>query len=98
VINLRLIRPDGGYDVGDQALVCLSVDEVRDPNNNSIILQHHTPSGVQALCSALRDACGQSDQDLVNKALESFFEFRLGNAARQYILRPMAKDQESIHL
>ena len=82
-INLRLIRPDGGYDVGDQALVRLTVDEVRDPTDPNIILQHHIPSGVQALCNALRDAFGQSDQDLVSKALESFFEFRRGKLSLQ---------------
>eukprot|EP00435_Cladocopium_sp_Y103_P008328 s555_g2.t1 len=82
-INLRLIRPDGGYDVGDQALVRLTVDEVRDPTDPNIILQHHIPSGVQALCNALRDAFGQSDQDLVSKSLEAFFEFRRGKLSLQ---------------
>ena len=82
-VNLRLQRPDGGVDVGDQALVRLSVDEVRDPNDPSIILQHHIPSGVQALCNALRDAFGQSDQDMVSRSLESFFEFRRGKLSLQ---------------
>ena len=30
-LGLRLVRPDGQYDVGDSALVRLTVDEVRDP-------------------------------------------------------------------
>ena len=32
-MNLRLIRPDGSYDVGSDALVRLSVEEVRDPQD-----------------------------------------------------------------
>ena len=82
-INLRLPRPNGGFDVGDEALVRLSVDEVRDPNDPTVILQHHIPSGVQALCNALRDAFGQSDQDMVSRSLESFFEFKRGKLSLQ---------------
>ena len=82
-VNLRLPRPHGGVDVGDQALVRLSVDEVRDPNDPTVIIQHHIPSGVQALCNALRDAFGQSDQDMVSRSLESFFEFKRGKLSLQ---------------
>ena len=82
-INLRLPRPHGGYDVGDQALVRLSVDEVRDPNDPTVVIQQHIPSGVQALCNALRDAFGQSDQDMVSRSLESFFEFKRGKLSLQ---------------
>lgn len=82
-INLRLPRPNGGFDIGDEALVRLSVDEVRDPNDPTVILQHHIPSGVQALCNALRDAFGQSDQDMVSRSLEAFFEFKRGKLSLQ---------------
>ena len=83
-VNLKLPRPhDNGFDVGDNALVRLSVDEVRDPTNPQIILQAHIPSGVQALCNALRDAFGQSDQDMVSRSLESFFEFKRGKLTLQ---------------
>ena len=83
-INLKLPRPhDNGFDVGDDALVRLSVEEVRDPMNPNNIIQHHIPSGVQALCNALRDAFGQSDQDMVSRSLESFFEFRRGKMSLQ---------------
>ena len=34
-LELKLIRPDGTYDVGDAALVRLSVDEVIDPNDGT---------------------------------------------------------------
>ena len=83
-INLKLPRPhDNGFDVGDDALVRLSVEEVRDPMNPNNIIQHHIPSGVQALCNALRDAFGQSDQDMVSRSLEAFFEFRRGKMSLQ---------------
>ena len=82
-VSLRLPRPNGGADVGDEALVRLSVDEVRDPMNPEIIIQHHIPSGVQALCNALRDAFGQSDQDMVSRSLEAFFEFKRGKLSLQ---------------
>ena len=77
-MNLRLIRPDGSYDVGSDALVRLSVEEVRDPQNPNVILQHAIPSGVQALCNSLKEAFGLSDQEIVNRAIEEFFEFRRG--------------------
>ncbi|CAE7765903.1 RE2 [Symbiodinium sp. KB8] len=54
-LELKLVRPDGSYDYGDAALVRLSVDEVLDPNDGVTVLQAHIPSGVQALCNALRD-------------------------------------------
>ena len=77
-MQLRLPRPDGSFDVGSDALVRLSVEEVRDPSDPSIVLQQAIPSGVQALCNALRDAFGLSDQELVSKAIEDFFEFKRG--------------------
>ena len=77
-MQLRLRRPDGGTDVGSDALVRLSVEEVRDPANPAIILQHAIPSGVQALCNSLREAFGMSDQDLVSKSIEDLMEFRRG--------------------
>ena len=81
----RTPRPDGGIDAGDAALVRLSVDEVRDPVNPQIVLQQHIPSGIQSLCNALRDAFGQSDQDLVSVSLERFFELRRGKMTlREY--------------
>ncbi|CAJ1458578.1 unnamed protein product [Effrenium voratum] len=79
-LELRLVRPDGQVDVGDAALVRLSVDEVRDPADPAQILQHAIPSGVQALCNALRAAFGQTDEQLLTKALEAFFDFKRKNA------------------
>ena len=75
-LELKLIRPDGGYDIGDAALVRLSVDEVLDPNDGITVIQHHIPSGVQALCNALRDTYGDNDEQQTTRALENFFEFR----------------------
>ena len=80
-LQLRLPRPDGGVDVGSDALVRLSVDEVRDPTNPNIILQNSIPSGIQSLCNSLRDAFGFSDQELVSKSIEDFMEFRRGRMA-----------------
>ena len=71
-LNLRVPRPDGGFDTGDAALARLSVDEVRDPQSGNII-QSHIPSGVQYLTSALKAAFGQQDQDLATQAFEKFF-------------------------
>ncbi|CAL1138133.1 unnamed protein product [Cladocopium goreaui] len=71
-LNLRVPRPDGGFDTGDAALARLSVDEVRDPQSGNII-QSHIPSGVQYLTAALKAAFGQQDQDLATQALEKFF-------------------------
>ena len=39
-LSLRLPDPHGNVDVGDAALVRLAVDEVRDPNNPAMIIQH----------------------------------------------------------
>ena len=80
-LQLRLPRPDGGVDVGSDALVRLSVDEVRDPTNPAIILQTAIPSWIQSLCNSLRDAFGFSDQELVSKSIEDFMEFRRGRVA-----------------
>ena len=80
-LQLRLPRPDGGVDVGSDALVRLSVEEVRDPTNPTIILQNPIPSGIQSLCNSLRDAFGFSDQELVSKSIEDFMEFRRGRMA-----------------
>ena len=83
-LSLRLPRPDGQTDVGDAALVRLSVDEVRDPANPMVILQNHVPSDIQALATALREAFGQSDQELTTQALEQFFELRRGKLDGNY--------------
>ena len=77
-LSLRLVDPHGNYDVGDAALVRLSVDEVRDPMNPNVILQHHIPSGVQALFNALKDAFGEGEQLRATQSLENFFDFRRG--------------------
>ncbi|CAE7553108.1 RE1, partial [Symbiodinium sp. CCMP2456] len=82
-MQLRLPRPDGGVDVGSDALVRLSVDEVRDPQNQGVILQHSIPSGIQALCNSLKDAFGVSDQEVVSQSIEAFFEFRRGKMSFQ---------------
>ena len=84
-LNLRLIRPDGNYDVGDEALVRLSVDQVLDPMDptGQTILQHAIPSGVQALAFQLREAFGLSEQELTTSALSAFFEFRRGKLSLQ---------------
>ena len=75
-LELKLVRPDGTYDIGDAALVRLSVDEVIDPVDGVTIIQRHIPSGVQALCNALRDAFGDTDEAQTTKALEVFFEHK----------------------
>ena len=75
-LELRLIRPDGTYDTGDAALVRLSVDQVLDPSDGVTVLQHHIPSGVQALCNALKQAFGETEETATTKSLELFFEFR----------------------
>ncbi|OLP86389.1 hypothetical protein AK812_SmicGene32497 [Symbiodinium microadriaticum] len=82
-MQLRLVRPDGTYDVGSDALVRLSVEEVRDPANPAHILQHAIPSGVQALCNSLKEAFGMSDQEIVSRSIEDFFEFRRGKLSFQ---------------
>eukprot|EP00435_Cladocopium_sp_Y103_P017768 s3364_g4.t1 len=76
-LQIRLPTPNGDIDVGDAALIRLSVDEVRDPNTNEII-QHPQPSGVQALMTALRSAFGEAEQLQATKSLETFFEFKRG--------------------
>ena len=82
-MQLRLPRPDGGVDVGSDALIRLSVEEVRDPQNQNIVLQHSIPSGIQALCNSLKDAFGVSDQEMVSQSIEAFFEFRRGKMSFQ---------------
>lgn len=57
-----------------QAPVRLSVDQVLDPNDGVTILQHHTPSRVQALCNALKDGFGDNDWLQITQSLESFFD------------------------
>lgn len=54
-----------------------------DPNDGVTVLQHHIPSGVQALATQLREAFGQSDQELTTSSLESFFELRRGKLSLQ---------------
>ena len=81
--SLRLPDPTGNIDVGDAALVRLAVDEVRDPANPNNILQHHIPSGVQALCNALKEAFGDADQVQATRALEQFFDMRKGRLSLQ---------------
>ena len=81
-LYLRLPDPLGNIDVGDAALVRLSVDEVRDPSSGQII-QAAIPSGVQALLNALRQAFGDAEQLQATKALEQFFELRRGRTTLQ---------------
>ena len=45
-MSLRVPRP---RDVGDAALIRLAVEEVRDPNDQNVVLQAYIPSGVQYL-------------------------------------------------
>ena len=70
-LSLRLPDPTGHVDVGDAALVRLSVDEVTDPAGN--IIQRAIPSGPQALLHALCAAFGEAEQLQATKALETFF-------------------------
>ena len=81
-LNLRLPDPHGGIDVGDAALVRLSVDQVHDPNTGQVI-QQAIPSGVQKLLMELRAAFGEADQLQATKALETFFELRRGRSSIQ---------------
>ena len=81
-MNLRLPDPTGHVDVGDAALVRLSVDEVRDPTTGQVV-QQMIPSGVQALLNELRSAFGEAEQLQATKALETFFEFRRGRLSLQ---------------
>ena len=82
-MTLRLPRPDGQVDTGSDALVRLSVDDVRDPTNPAIILQAHIPSGVQALCNKLRETFGFSEQEMASRALDHLFDFRRGKMSLQ---------------
>ncbi|CAE8654129.1 unnamed protein product, partial [Polarella glacialis] len=78
---LRLPRPvaaGGGYDIGDEALIRLSQEQVIDPANNTIV-QEYIPSGLQFLCQALRAIYGLQDQDRTTVALDSFYEFKRGH-------------------
>ena len=86
-MQLRLVRPDGTYDVGSDALVRLSVEEVRDPSSPAVVLQHAIPSGVQAWCNSLKEAFGMSDQEIVSRSIEDFFEFRRGKLSFQEYAR-----------
>eukprot|EP00435_Cladocopium_sp_Y103_P059971 s1483_g21.t1 len=79
-LTLRWPDPHGGVDIGDSALIRLSVDEVRDPTTGQII-QQAIPSGVQALLAALRAAFGEADQLRATRAMEVFFEFKRGRMA-----------------
>ena len=74
---LRVPRPDGGVDVGPDALSRLSVDEVVDPAGN--VIQQHIASGVQFLLNSLRQAFGQQDQDLATASLDRFFSLTRSN-------------------
>ena len=60
----------------------LSVEEVRDPQDPRVVLQHSILCGVQALCNSLKEAFGLSDQEVVNRSIEEFFEFRRGAGNR----------------
>ena len=93
--GLRLRCPDGGMDMGSNALVRLSVKEVRDPANPNVILQCAIPSGVQALCNSLREAFGMSDQDLVSRSIEDLMEFRRGKFP-EYAIKWEIKMEEAV--
>ncbi|CAE7833436.1 PLA2G7 [Symbiodinium sp. KB8] len=82
-LSLRLPRPDGQVDIGSDALVRLPVDEVRDPANPNVVLQHHIVSGIQALCDKLRETFGHTDQEMASRSLESLFELRRGKLTLQ---------------
>ncbi|CAE8674707.1 unnamed protein product, partial [Polarella glacialis] len=80
-LRLRLPRPvaaGGGYDIGDEALIRLSQEQVIDPATNTIV-QEYIPSGLQFLCQALRAIYGLQDQDRTTVALDSFYEFKRGH-------------------
>ncbi|CAE8606470.1 unnamed protein product, partial [Polarella glacialis] len=80
-LRLRLPRPvaaSGGYDIGDEALIRLSQEQVIDPATNTIV-QEYIPSGLQFLCQALRAIYGLQDQDRTTVALDSFYEFKRGH-------------------
>ena len=77
-LTLRLPNPHGHVDIGDAALVRLAVDEVRDPMDPNVVIQHHTISGVQALFIELKAAFGEGDQVRATQCLENVFDFRRG--------------------
>ncbi|CAE8710616.1 unnamed protein product, partial [Polarella glacialis] len=80
-LRLRLPRPvaaGGGYDIGDEALIRLSQEQLIDPATNTIA-QEYIPSGLQFLCQALRAIYGLQDQDRTTVALDSFYEFKRGH-------------------
>ncbi|CAE8632635.1 unnamed protein product, partial [Polarella glacialis] len=80
-LRLRSPRPvaaGGGYDIGDEALIRLSQEQVIDPATNTIV-QEYIPSGLQFLCQALRAIYGLQDQDRTTVALDSFYEFKRGH-------------------
>ncbi|CAE8606275.1 unnamed protein product [Polarella glacialis] len=80
-LRLRLPRPvaaGGGHDIGDEALIRLSQEQVIDPATNTIV-QEYIPSGLQFLCQALRAIYGLQDQDRTTVALDSFYEFKRGH-------------------
>ncbi len=80
-LRLRLPRPvaaGGGYDVGDEALIRLSQEQLVDTVTNTIV-QPYIPSGLQFLCQALRAIYGLQDQDKTTVALDSFCEFKRGH-------------------
>ena len=82
-LQLRLARPDGVVDVGSDALVRLSVEEVRDPANPAVILQRAIPSGIQALFNKLRETFGTTEQEQASRSLETLFELRRGKMTLQ---------------
>ncbi|CAE8626795.1 unnamed protein product [Polarella glacialis] len=80
-LRLRLPRPvaaGGGYDIGDEALIRLSQEQLIDAATNTIV-QEYIPSGLQFLCQALRAIYGLQDQDRATVALDSFYEFKRGH-------------------
>ncbi|CAE8655901.1 unnamed protein product, partial [Polarella glacialis] len=80
-LRLRLPRPvaaGGGYDIGDEALIRLSQEQLIDAATNTIV-QEYIPSGLQFLCQALRAIYGLQDQDRTTVALDSFYEFKRGH-------------------
>ena len=72
-MSLRVPRPDGTYDIGDSALVRLSVEEARPHHGGHNPTSYTLRSGVQFLTTALRAAFGQQDQDLATQSLDKFF-------------------------
>ena len=69
-LTLRLPYPHGGVDIGDSALIRLSVDEVRDSTTGQTV-QKAIPSA----------AFGEADQLRATRAMEVFFGFKHGRMA-----------------